>query len=332
MTKLIIQIPCLNEEATLPVTIQGLPTAIDGIDVIETLVIDDGSTDGTVAVAIEHGITHIVRHNTNKGLAAAFQTGLNAGLHLGADIIVNTDADNQYPGRYIPDLVAPILAGQADIVIGDRQTDTIEHFSPIKKRLQKFGSAVVRSVSRTDVSDAPSGFRAWSREAALRINVITGYTYTLETIIQAGHKNLSIVSVPVTTNDKLRESRLISSIPQYVIRSASTILRLYVLYRPLRTFTWMAAPFVLGGLFLWVRYGLILLTSDPGRGSNVQSVVVGSALLIIGFIIFLIGLVGDLIAINRRLHEETLYYVKRSAMQAQPAGATIQTVEADDQN
>jgi hypothetical protein len=264
-----------------------------------------------VAVAREHGVHHVVRHTVNKGLATAFQSGLNACLQLGADIIVNTDADNQYPGRYIVDLVTPIIEQRADIVIGDRQTDTIEHFSPIKKRLQKMGSAVVRIVSKTDVPDAPSGFRAWSREAALRINVITGYTYTLETIIQAGNKNLAIINVPVYTNAKLRESRLISSIPQYVIRSALTILRLFVLYQPLKTFTYLSAPFIGIGLLLWIRYGILALTTDLSRGAHVQSVVVGAALLIMGFIVFLIGLLGDLIAINRRLHEETLYYVKK---------------------
>ncbi|RMG75950.1 MAG: glycosyltransferase family 2 protein [Chloroflexi bacterium] len=309
--KLIIQIPCLNEEHTLPLTLAELPRDIEGIDTIEYLIIDDGSTDNTIAVAREHGVQHIVRHTVNKGLAAAFQSGLNACLQLGADIIVNTDADNQYPGQYIADLVKPILEKRADIVIADRQTDTIEHFSPIKKRLQKLGSAVVRGVSKTDVPDAPSGFRAWSREAALRINVITGYTYTLETIIQAGNKNLTIVSIPVHTNPKLRESRLIRSIPQYVIRSALTIMRLFMLYQPLKTFTYLSIPFFAGGIFLWIRYVVLALTTDLTRGAHVQSVVVGAALLIIGFIVFLIGLLGDLIAINRRLHEETLYYVKK---------------------
>jgi glycosyltransferase involved in cell wall biosynthesis len=326
--KLIIQIPCLNEEHTLPQTLAQLPRSLPGIDIIEWLIIDDGSTDRTVQVAREQGVQHIVHHPVNKGLAVAFQSGLNAGLQLGADIIVNTDADNQYPGRYIADLVKPILAGQADIVIADRQTDTIQHFSPVKKRLQKFGSAVVRSVSQTDVPDAPSGFRAWSREAALRINVITGYTYTLETIIQAGHKNLTIVNVPVQTNAKTRESRLISSIPQYVMRSATTILRLYMLYRPLRTFTLLSLPFLFTGIGLWLRFLFLLIIDEAGRGTNVQSVIVGAAALIIGFIIFLIGLIGDLIAINRRLQEETLYYVKRSVLLAddKPIDSTIESV------
>jgi glycosyltransferase involved in cell wall biosynthesis len=309
--KLIIQIPCFNEEKTLPQTIQDLPRQVDGIAEIEWLVIDDGSSDRTVEVAHSLGVHHIVRHDRNKGLATAFQSGLNASLQLGADVIVNTDADNQYPGRYIPKLVQPILAHQADIVIGDRQTDRIEHFSGSKKLLQKVGSAVVRFVSRTQVPDAPSGFRAWSREAALRINVLTGYTYTLETVIQAGAKNLTVLHIAVETNPKLRESRLIRSTRQYVIRSALTILRLFVLYQPLRIFAYLSLPFALIGAGLWLRYAVLWLQGEAARGAHVQSIVVGSALIIIAFLIFLIGLLGDLIAINRRLHEESLYYLKR---------------------
>jgi glycosyltransferase involved in cell wall biosynthesis len=309
--KLIIQIPCLNEAATLPTTLADLPDHLNGVDTIEVLVIDDGSTDDTVRVAREHGVQHIVHHHANKGLAAAFQSGLNAALELEADIIVNTDADNQYPGRYIADLIAPILEGKADIVIGDRQTETIEHFSVSKKLLQKAGSSVVRYVSSTAVPDAPSGFRAMTREAALRINILTSYTYTLETIIQAGHKNLTIAHVPVKTNPKLRESRLIKSNLRYVTRSAATILRLFLLYQPLRTFTYISLPFTLIGGGLWLRYFILWLSGEGGRGANIQSITVGSALLIIGFIVWLIGLIGDLISINRRLHEETLYYVKR---------------------
>ncbi len=311
--KLIIQIPCLNEQDTLPDTLADLPTHIAGIDEIEWLIINDGSTDDTVRVAQEHGVLHVVHHNGNKGLAAAFQSGVNASLQLGADIIVNTDADNQYPGHYIPDLVHPILDGVADMVIGDRQTGNIEHFSRSKKFLQWFGSSVVRGVSGTDVPDAPSGFRAFSRETALRLNIVTHYTYTLETIIQAGHKNITITHVPITTNPKNRESRLFKSIGQYVRRSATTILRLFLLYRPLRTFTYIALPFLMLGFGLWVRFGILLLIGESGRGANVQSIIVGAALLIIGFVVFLIGLLGDIIAINRRLHEETLYYLKRMA-------------------
>jgi glycosyltransferase involved in cell wall biosynthesis len=312
--KLIIQIPCLNEEATLPATLAELPRHIDGIDEIEILIINDGSTDDTVRVAREHGVHHVISHAVNKGLATAWQTGINASLALGADIIVNTDADNQYPGRYIADLVRPILASEADIVIADRQTSKIHHFSRTKKTLQALGSAVVRHVSNTDVPDAPSGFRAYSREAALRLNVLTYYTYTLETIIQAGHKNLKITSVPVTTNAKLRESRLISSNTRYVLRSTTTILRFFMLYMPLRTFTYFSLPFVFGGMILWARYGALWLMGETARGSNVQSVIVGAALLLIGFLIFLFGLIGDLIAINRRLHEETLYHLKQATL------------------
>lgn len=312
--KLIIQIPCLNEERTLPETLADLPRRIDGIDEIEWMIIDDGSTDRTAQVAREHGVHHIVRHSTNKGLAAAFQTGLNAALRRGADIIVNTDADNQYPGAAIPELVRPIVENGVDMVIGDRQTSTIEHFSPTKKLLQRIGSRVVQHVSNTDVPDAPSGFRAFSREAALRLNIITDYTYTLETIIQAGHKNLTVLHVPVTTNAKTRESRLIKSNWRYVLRSAATIMRLFLLYMPLRTFAYLALPFLLVGGGLWVRYFVLWLAGETARGSHIQSVTVGGALLLLGFFVFVIGLVGDLIAINRRLHEETLYYVKQAAL------------------
>lgn len=312
--KLIIQIPCLNEEHTLPETLADLPRHIDGVDEIEWLIIDDGSTDNTVRAARQHGVHHVVRHNTNKGLAAAFQSGINASLQLGADIIVNTDADNQYPGGSIPDLIAPILKRQADMVIGDRQVMSIEHFSGAKKLLQKAGSAVVRWVSDTDVPDAPSGFRAFSREAALRLNIITGYTYTLETIIQAGKKNLTVVSVPVTTNPMLRESRLIKSVSSYVIRSGMTILRLFVLYEPLRTFSYLALPFALTGTALWVRYAILMMAEASTRGAHVQSIIVGAVCIILALMIFLIGLVGELIAINRRLHEETLYHLKRGML------------------
>jgi len=315
--KLVIQIPCLNEQDSLPITLAELPRHIDGIDVVEWLIIDDGSTDRTVEVARELGVDYVVRHSVNKGLAAAFRSGIDAALQLGADIIVNTDADNQYPARYIPALVAPILRREADIVIGDRQTGKIEHFSPTKRLLQSFGSAVVRWVSSTTVPDAPSGFRAISRDAALQFNILTRYTYTLETIIQAGNKNLVVAHVPIETNAKLRESRLIKSMFRYVVRSASTILWLFVLYRPLRSFSLLAAPFMLVGALLWLRFAVLLFTGEAGRGTNVQSVIVGSALLIIGFMVFLIGLIGELVAMNRRLQEETLFYAKRLAL-AQP--------------
>ena len=241
--KLIVQIPCLNEAETLPQTVADIPHHMSGVDEIELLVIDDGSTDRTIEVAQSVGVEHIVSHPGNKGLAAAFQTGLDTCLQLGADIIVNTDGDNQYPGRYIPDLIAPILRGEADIVVADRQTDKIEHFSPTKRLLQRLGSAIVRYVSDTSVPDAPSGFRAFSREAALRLNVLTGYTYTLETLIQAGKKKLTVAHIPITTNPQLRESRLIRNIGMYVTLSARTIVRLFALYEPLRAFTYISLPF-----------------------------------------------------------------------------------------
>lgn len=312
--KLIIQIPCYNEAETLPQTLAELPTEIAGIDVLEWLIIDDGSADATAAVAREHGVHHIVRHKVNKGLATAFQTGIRACMERGADIIVNTDADNQYPGRFIPALVQPILDQKADLVIGDRQTDQIEHFSPIKKRLQSWGSSVVRIVSQTDVPDAPSGFRAMTRDTALRFNIVTRYTYTLETIIQAGNLNLTIVSVPVQTNAKTRESRLIKSIPQYVARSAMTILRLFMLYKPLQTFLYLSLPFWIIGVGFWLRYFVLFITDNVQRGSNIQSVVVGAVAIILAFILVVFGFIGDLIAVNRRLHEESLYYIKRDAL------------------
>ncbi len=315
--KLIIQIPCFNEEKDLPTTLAHLPRHVEGVDVVEWLVIDDGSADNTVTVARQHGVDHVVRHTSNKGLAAAFQTGLNACLSLGADIIVNTDADNQYPGEYIPALIQPILSGRADMVVADRQIDQIPHFSPVKKRLQRFGSWVVRYVSGTSVPDAPSGFRALSRETGLRVNVMTGYTYTLETIIQAGKRNLTVTHIPITVNDKTRESRLIRSIPDYVRRSALTILKLFVLYEPLRIFTWISIPFFLTGAALWLRFAVIWLMGEADRGANVQSILVGAVALIVSLLIYMIGLIGDLIAINRRLHEETLYYVKRLALTEQ---------------
>jgi glycosyltransferase involved in cell wall biosynthesis len=319
MVKLIIQIPCFNEESDLPGTLAHLPRDIPGVDRVEWLIIDDGSTDATVEVARAHGVDHVVRHTTNKGLAAAFQTGLNACLQLGADIIVNTDADNQYPGAFIPELIAPILAHKADMVIADRQVHLIPHFSRVKIALQRLGSRVVRYVSGTGVPDAPSGFRALSRETALRINVMTGYTYTLETIIQAGKRNLTVTHIPIHVNPKTRDSRLIRSLPDYVARSMITIFKLLVMYEPLRTFTWVSLPFLLVGVGLWLRYAVIWLQGEAERGSHVQSILVGSVALLVALFIFMMGLIGELIAINRRMHEETLYYVKRLAL-SQPQG------------
>jgi len=308
---LIIQIPCYNEEMTLSQVITNLPLFLPGITRLELLVIDDGSTDNTVTVARQLGVQHIVQHTQNRGLATAFQTGLESSLRLGADIIVNTDGDNQYRGDQIASLIGPILQGQADIVIGDRQTHTIEHFSPSKKLLQRWGSWVVRLASGTQVPDATSGFRAYSREAALRLTVLTRYTYTLETIIQAGKKGLRLISVPIEVNSPLRESRLISSNWAYVKRSAGTILRLYALYEPFRTFILLSLPFLLIGVILLGRFGLIYLSGGSGIGRYIQSIAIGGTALIIGFLLIILGIIGDLIATNRLLIEETLYQIKR---------------------
>lgn len=310
--KLIIQIPCFNEEKTLLTTLNDLPQTIDGIDNIEVLLIDDGSTDQSVEIAQQWGVHHIVRHSTNRGLAAAFKTGLDASLQVGADIIVNTDGDNQYPGCYIPDLVRPILDGKAQIVIGDRQTAMIADFSRTKKALQSLGSTVVRYASGTSVPDAPSGFRAFSREAALRTNIFTSYSYTLETIIQAGRKGLTIAHVPITVNRKTRESRLVKNNWSYVARSAGTILRLFLLYKPLQSFLYLSLPLFLLGMLLWARYLMLLLLGQVSRSSNIQSIVVGSVALIISGLVFAIGLLGEMLAVNRHLHEETLYHLKRA--------------------
>ena len=311
MTKLIIQIPCFDEATTLPAVLADLPTTVPGVDVVETLVIDDGSDDETSQVAQELGVDHLVRHPRNKGLARAFETGLNTALKLGADIIVNTDGDNQYPGRYITDLVAPILTGEADVVIADRQTDTIAHFSPRKKFLQNLGSRIVRLASGTRVPDAPSGFRAYSREAALQLNIHTNYTYTLETIIQAGKKGLRIASVPIQVNATARKSRLIRSNLGYVNRSAATILRLYAYWEPLRTFFYLSLPFFTTGIVLLARFCFFYLIGERGVGRFLQSLFVGGISLVIGLLVFTLGILADLSAANRRLTEETLYRLKK---------------------
>lgn len=312
--KLIVQIPCLNEEETLPAALATIPRAIPGIDSIEILVIDDGSTDQTVEVARRHGVHHVVRHVGNKGLAEAFQSGIDACLRLGADIIVNTDGDNQYPQERIPDLVAPILAHRADIVIGDRQTDTIEHFSASKKALQKFGSWVVRKGSGTQVPDAPSGFRAYSREAALRLNVVTRHSYTLETIIQAGKKNLVIESIPVQTNLVTRPSRLMRGMYDYIKKQGATIVRIYAMYEPLKFFVLSGAAVFLVGLLLLARV-LVLKLLGGTLASYIPAIIVGTVMMTIGVLIALIGLLADLIASVRRLQEDTLYRVKKMELQ-----------------
>ncbi len=311
MIKLVIQIPCWNEAETLPQVLAELPREIPGVDCIETLVIDDGSTDDTAAVAQNLGVNHIVRHAHNMGLARAFQSGLDASLALGADIIVNTDGDNQYPGRYISSLIALILSQEADLVIGDRQTGMIEHFSPIKKILQRWGTWVVRLASGTCVSDAPSGFRAYSRETAFRLNVQTNYTYTLETIIQAGKKGLKIASVPIEVNPQFRKSRLIRNNWSYVKHQAATILRLYTFYEPLRTFLYLSSPFFTAGLVLLGRFAYYYLAGDRGIGRYLQSLFIGGTSVVIGILIAILGVLADLGAANRKLTEEILYQIKK---------------------
>ncbi|MDE2308070.1 MAG: glycosyltransferase family 2 protein [Xanthomonadaceae bacterium] len=290
--KLIIQIPCLNESQTLAIALAALPREVEGFDTVEWLVIDDGSTDDTAEVARRNGVHHVVRHPVNRGLAVSFRTGLEACLRLGADVIVNTDADNQYCGADIPRLTAPVLAHKADIVIGARPINETEHFSWLKKKLQRLGSWAVRIASKTDVADAPSGFRAISREAAMRLNVFSAYTYTLETIIQAGQSNLRILSVPIRTNGDLRPSRLVKSIPSYVKRSLMTILRVFVIYRPLALFVYVGSAFMLGGLVTGARF-LYYYLRDQG-GGHIQSVILASLCITLGMLMYMMGLIGDL--------------------------------------
>lgn len=300
--KLIIQIPCYNEEATLPLALAALPRRLEGIDKVEWLVIDDGSQDGTSRVAREHGVDHIVRLHHNQGLSRAFMAGIDACLRRGADIIVNTDADNQYDARDIPKLIRPILEGRAEIVVGDRQVATIPHFSPLKKLLQRVGSFVVRKVSNTTVPDAPSGFRAIHARAAMQLNVFNEYSYTVETIIQAGQKNMSIVSVPVRTNPAARPSRLVKSIRSYVTRMIIIMSRIFVIYRALRFFFAVGVLIMIPGVLLGLRY-LWLLAIGEGFG-NVQSLILAAVFLLAGFFVVLSGLLADLISVNRKLLEE----------------------------
>jgi glycosyltransferase involved in cell wall biosynthesis len=311
--KLIIQIPCLDEEETLPGTLADLPRSLEGLDVVEWLVIDDGSTDRTVEVAREHGVDHIVRLTNNKGLAASFQAGLDACLKLGADIIVNTDADNQYSAADIPLLVAPILEGRADMVVGDRQTDEIEHFSPLKKRLQKAGSWVVRQASDTDVPDTTSGFRAYNREAAMQMAVVSKYTYTLETIIQAGKLLVAVDHVPIRTNPKTRESRLFPSVSSYVRRNAVSIARIYAQYEPLKVFMGLAAVVGLGGAIAWGRF-FIAFVSGEGSG-HVQSLIFGAVLFNAAVVLAALGVIGDLLYGQRIMVQRIFERVRRIELQ-----------------
>ncbi|MCP5414854.1 MAG: glycosyltransferase family 2 protein [Chromatiaceae bacterium] len=307
--KLIVQIPCFNEELTLPQTIADIPRHIEGIDEIEILIIDDGSTDRTVEVARNLGISHIVRNKKNMGLARTFRRGLEACLRAGADIIVNTDGDNQYSGADINKLVGPIIDGSADIVIGDRQTSKIAHFSRGKKFMQWLGSGVVRKLAGVWVPDAVSGFRAFSREAAIRTNIVSPFSYTIETVIQAGKKDMAVTSVPVATNPKTRESRLFKSIPAFVQRQVSTIVRMYAMYQPLKVFFYIGTFLSIAGLLPILRF-LYFYAIGEG-GGHLQSLVLGGVLLLMGFITYLAGLVADLISFNRQLLEMTLEKVKR---------------------
>jgi glycosyltransferase involved in cell wall biosynthesis len=308
--KLIIQIPCLNEEESLPVTLRGLPRQVDGFEAVEWLVIDDGSTDRTIEVACENGVDHIVKLTNNKGLASGFQAGLDASLKLGADVVVNTDADNQYFGGDIVKLVQPILRGDADMVVGDREVRNIEHFSPLKKALQRLGSWVVRRASQTTVPDTTSGFRAYNREAALAMQVVSNYTYTLETIIQAGKMLIAVDHVPVKTNDKLRESRLFPSMWSYIRRNGVSIFRIYSMYEPLRVFMMIAIAIGLVALVVWGRFFYFFAFEGGGSG-HVQSLILGAVLFNAAMLLAALGVIGDLLSGQRIMLQRTFERVRR---------------------
>ena len=308
--RLVVQVPCLNEEDTLPLVLSTIPKEIPGIDEIIVLIIDDGSTDRTVEVAQEHGVTHFVRHARNRGLGRSFHDGVQRALELGADIVVNTDGDNQYPQERITDLVQPIIEGRADIVIADRQVHLVEHFSGPKKWLQKFGSTIVNKAAGTDLPDAASGFRAYSRDSLMLLNTITRFSYCMETIIQAGNKKLAITSIPVTTNAKTRESRLFKSTYQHVLKSAGAIIRAYIMYKPYVIFSAFAALFGVLGLVPFVRYAVIVAT-ESNHGSHIQSLLAGTVLLLASFLSVIVGITGDLLRTNRALIEDTLEHTKK---------------------
>ncbi|MEQ1929509.1 MAG: glycosyltransferase family 2 protein [Parvularculaceae bacterium] len=307
--KLIVQIPCLNEEATLPATVADIPRRIEGLSSVEVLIVDDGSSDRTVESARACGVDHVVRNLSNQGLARSFQRGLDASLALGADIIVNTDGDNQYCGADIPKLIAPILEGRADIVVGDRRTGEIAHFSPLKKLLQRAGSRVVSRLAGFEAADAVSGFRAFSREAAMRLTVRSTFSYTIETLIQAGKKRLSVAFVPVRTNAATRPSRLFRSIPQFLARSGGVMLRVYAMYEPLKVFLALGAVLMALGALPIARFVFSYLAGD-GAGM-IQSLIIGGVLFIMGGLSAMFGLLADLVSYNRQLLDETLERLRR---------------------
>ena len=307
--KLIIQIPCYNEAETLEIALNDLPKQIDGIDEIEYLVINDGSSDNTERIALEWGVNYIVHFKRNLGLAKGFLAGIDLALRHGADIIVNTDADNQYSGADIAKLIQPILKREADIVIGERPIDEIEEFSLVKKKLQKFGSWVVRVASKTDIPDAPSGFRAYSRKAAMRVNVHNEYTYTLETIVQAGRNKMAITSVPVHTNPELRKSRLMNSMAAYIKKSMLTILRAVLMYKPMKVFTMISSVFIFIGTMIGIRF-LYYYFSGNG-GGHVQSLILATMMIIIGFQTLVTGLQADIISANRKILEDMQFRIKK---------------------
>jgi glycosyltransferase involved in cell wall biosynthesis len=308
--RLVVQIPCLNEEETLPLVLESIPTQIPGVDEIIVLVIDDGSTDRTVEVARAHGVTEFVHHTRNQGLGRSFHDGVVRALELNADIVVNTDGDNQYPQERISDLVQPIVHGRADIVIADRQVDLVEHFSPVKKMLQKFGSRIVNLAAGTDLPDAASGFRAYSRESLMLLNTITRFSYCMETIIQAGNKKLKVDSIPVLTNPKTRESRLFKSTREHVFKSAGAIIRAFIMYRPYVIFAWLTLVLGLLGLAPFVRYGILML--KDAEGGHVQSLLLGAVLLVMSFLSMMLGVISDLIRTNRVLIEMNLEHTKQA--------------------
>jgi len=314
--KLIIQIPCLNEAETLPATLADLPRSVPGIDVIESLVIDDGSTDDTTAVARVHGATHVIRFRRRKGLAAAFMAGVDACLRHGADIIVNTDGDNQYGGAEIAKLVEPLLAGRADIVIGDRNIRDLRDMSAVRKMLQRLGSWVVRQVSTTQVPDTTSGFRAYTREAALRMTIVSEFSYTLESIIQAGRNRMAIAHVEVQTNPRTRPSRLFGSVRSYVQRSAATIVRIYAMYEPLKVFTYIGLTVFGAGFILGLRLVYYYFQYEAGR--HIPSAIAAAVLMLLGFQILVIGLLADVISGTRKLLEDLLYRVRRMELEGHP--------------